>query len=79
MLPSLSDTSRSIFFDIKIPTEYVLVSENGLATGWMDGAPYDGGVLFLQAGYHEFRPESLDGGLAVVWAKAFKFGYTPFL
>jgi len=77
MLPALSGSSRFIFFDIKIPTEYVLISENGLATGWMDGAPYDGGVLFLRAGYHEFRPVAPTARFAVVWAKAKQKGYYP--
>jgi len=53
MLPPLSGASRSIFFAIKIPAQYVLISENGLTAGWLDGAPHpdDEAIAAVGASY----------------------------
>jgi len=78
MLPAVSDAVNPIFFDIQIPAPYVIIAERKTVTGWLDGRPYDGGIAFLEAGYHEYRPAILNCRFAVLWAKAHKLGYSPF-
>jgi hypothetical protein len=63
---------RSIAFDIAMPAEYAIVTPDGVATGTLDGVPYDG-ARRLAAGRHTFVA-SADSRVALVWAPALKRG-----
>lgn len=68
-----------IFFDIRIPTSYAMMSESGAAAGWLDGTPYRG-PRRLGVGQHVFRASApVNGRLAVLWAPAIERGYSPFV
>ena len=65
-------------FDIRIPTRYVLTTEHGLVSGWLDGIPYDGSRQ-LDIGPHTFRSGSSNSSrLAIIWAPAIERGFSPF-
>jgi hypothetical protein len=60
-------------FTIAIPGEYVVVDENGVAPGVLDGAR--NGARVLASGSHMFSGKP---GACVVWAPAFRRGHSPF-
>ena len=62
------DAAQPLAFSIGIPATYMIVSQNGSTTGWLDGKPYNGNASFLEAGLHEFRPAAGYVKVAVVWA-----------
>ncbi len=78
LTPSAADGPHALPFDVQIAARYAVVAESGVATGWLDGTPYDG-ARFLAPGHHEFRSASADGRFALVWAQAVERGFSPFL
>ena len=64
-------------FTTQLPLRYVLVAEQGDATGWLDGSEYTGARL-LAPGPHEFRSSVLTGRIALVWAQAIERHFSPF-
>jgi len=78
LTPQAAEKGTSFFsFDIRIPTQYALVSETGAVTGWLDGTLYQE-ARFLAPGPHEYRALSDEGRLALVWAQAVERGFSPF-
>ncbi len=73
-----NDGTFSFPFTVQIPAQYVIVSETGAATGWLDGTPHQG-ARFLRPGPHEYRSSLSEGRLALVWAQAVERGFSPFL
>ena len=61
-------------FTIAIPGRYVVLDENGIAPGMLDGTPHLG-PRTLSAGAHRFEGKP---GTCVVWAPAFERGHSPF-
>jgi len=78
LTPSAADGPHALPFDVQIAARYAVVAESGVATGWLDGTPYDG-ARFLAPGHHEFRSAAGDGRFALVWAQAVERGFSPFL
>ncbi|HJY81872.1 MAG TPA: glycosyltransferase family 39 protein [Candidatus Binatia bacterium] len=74
----VNDGTYAFPFTVQIPTQYVIVSETGAATGWLDGVPYQG-MRFLTSGLHEYRSSLSESRLALVWAQAVERGFSPFL
>jgi 4-amino-4-deoxy-L-arabinose transferase-like glycosyltransferase len=72
-------SGSAIPFDLVIPARYEIVAPSGPERGgWLDGKPYLG-PLSLTPGHHVFRPPpGTTGPLAVVWARAFDRGLSPF-
>jgi hypothetical protein len=68
----------AFIFDIKVPVAYVLIDQNGLVSGKLDGTQTTG-TCTLSAGSHRFEPARKIGGkLAVLWQPAWKKGFSPF-
>ena len=63
-------------FELAVPLQYTITSENGAVEGTMDGVamPHD---LFLQPGNHVFRRTSGSGRIALFWARAAEQGFKP--
>ena len=78
LLNPLSDAAQPFSFSIRIPSQYVIVSQNGFTAGRLDGKHYDSGACFLEAGKHEFLPSTPSVRYAFFWAKAHERGYSPF-
>jgi hypothetical protein len=66
-----------IEFDVVIPQRYSLVSREGLVSGTLDGRPFAGNGE-LPAGLHEFVPARPTKQIALLWARAWQKGYSPF-
>jgi hypothetical protein len=64
-------------FTIAIPGRYVVLDENGIAQGSLDGVPHLSARV-LAAGAHRFARADPGGPLCVVWAPAFERGHSPF-
>jgi hypothetical protein len=64
-------------FDVAIPQRYTLVSREGLVSGNLDGRPFEGNGE-LAAGRHEFVPARPTKQIALLWARAWQKGYSPF-
>jgi hypothetical protein len=64
-------------FDIAIPGAYAIVTAHGPATGLLDGHRVDR-VMDLPAGHHVFVPDRDPQPAAVLWARAWHRGFTPF-
>ena len=64
-------------FTIAVPGPYVIVNESGLASGTLDGVPYSG-ERELTAGAHTFDRGTSGERVAVLWARAFERGHSPF-
>lgn len=77
LVPSLSDGKYSFSFEVRIPAPYVMISEKGIVTGWMDGTPCQG-ARFLNTGHHEFLTSPTEGRFALIWAPAVEHGFSPF-
>jgi hypothetical protein len=63
-------------FTIAVPGEYVILNENGEATGVLDLTPYRG-ARALESGRHRF----INAGkkqVVALWAPAFRRGHSPF-
>jgi hypothetical protein len=74
--PSSADPTQAITFDVRIPARYSVVTDDGPATGQLDGLSYEGS-RFLNAGRHKFLRNSGDDTLALVWARAIECGLRP--
>ncbi|MGZ8984647.1 MAG: ArnT family glycosyltransferase [Methylotenera sp.] len=75
----INGQNQDMSFDIHVPTNYELMAESGVVSGWLDGIPYRGSRQ-LDAGHHTFRLSSpLKGKLAVIWAPAIQRGFSPFV
>ena len=64
-------------FSIAVPGPYVIVREIGHAAGSLDGSLYTG-ARELAAGRHRFERATRGERVAVLWAKAFERGFSPF-
>jgi Dolichyl-phosphate-mannose-protein mannosyltransferase len=64
-------------FRIAVPGEYVAVSARGEAGGTLDGTPY-AGARELAEGPHRFQPATEGELVAILWAPAFRRGFSPF-
>jgi Dolichyl-phosphate-mannose-protein mannosyltransferase len=64
-------------FDVAIPQRYSLVSRDGPVSGTLDGRPFTNNAE-LVAGRHEFVPASPIKQIALLWARAWEKGYSPF-
>jgi hypothetical protein len=64
-------------FDIVIPQRYALVSREGSLSGSLDGQPFDGDRE-LATGRHEFVPARPTQRIALIWARAWQKGFSPF-
>jgi hypothetical protein len=64
-------------FAIAVPGEYVIVRDAGEARGVLDGTPY-AGARRLHAGPHRFERDVAGEVVTVLWAPAFRRGYSPF-
>lgn len=71
------DNAGMCTFTIELPTRYALVTEQGSATGWLDGTEYTGARL-LSPGPHEFRSSAPTGRIDLVWAQAIERHFSPF-
>lgn len=65
-------------FDIAIRARYTIVSERGQLNAIVDGTPLNKS-RFLDAGHHQAIISSGAGRIAVVWARAIKKGFSPFV
>ena len=74
--PSSSDRPYAEF-EVTIPTFYKIVERDGVVSGLLDGAQYDG-ARFLGAGKHRFIPSAAGGPLVLFWAQAADRGFSPF-
>ncbi len=63
-------------FDVAIPAQYAVVSENGTTGGILDGAPYTAPVQ-LAAGHHIFTRTSGQGRVAILLESAVAAGFHP--
>jgi hypothetical protein len=73
----LSSTATATF-EVQIAALYVVVDEEGLVAGMLDGERCEG-ARFLEAGAHVFRLAGVStNALALVWAQAFERGFSPF-
>jgi hypothetical protein len=77
LVPSLSGGKYFFSFEVRIPASYVIISEKGIVTGWMDGTPCQG-ARFLTVGHHEFFTSPTEGRFALIWAQAVERGFSPF-
>jgi hypothetical protein len=64
-------------FSVVLPGEYVIVTEHGEASGTLDSTPY-AGARQLTAGAHTFGRTVPGEQVAVLWAPAFRRGFSPF-
>ena len=64
-------------FYIRIPEQYVVMSEHGDLKATMDGKPADQ-PQFLAPGRHEVHVQAGTGHVALVWARAAASGFSPF-
>ena len=64
-------------FDVVIPQRYTLVSPEGPMSGNLDGTPFQGNRE-LAAGRHKFVPDRPTKPIALLWARAWQKGYSPF-
>ena len=64
-------------FDVVIPQRYTLVSCEGPMSGNLDETPFQGDRE-LAAGRHEFVPDRPTKQIALLWARAWQKGYSPF-
>ena len=64
-------------FDVVIPQRYTFVSREGSMSGNLDGRPFKGDRE-LAAGRHEFVPDRPTKQIALLWARAWQKGYSPF-
>jgi hypothetical protein len=64
-------------FDVVIPQRYTLISSEGPMRGNLDGTPFQGSRE-LAAGRHEFLPDKPTKQIALLWARAWQKGYSPF-
>jgi hypothetical protein len=64
-------------FTVAIPGPYVIVNENGEAQGSLDGTRYSG-ARTLDAGAHQFDRAAPGERVAVLWARAYERGHSPF-
>jgi hypothetical protein len=64
-------------FAIAVPGEYVIVRAAGEAAGRLDGTPY-AGARQLDAGPHRFERDVAGEVVTVLWAPAFRRGYSAF-
>ena len=64
-------------FAVAIPASYAIVTDDGQADGLLDGTPYTG-PRPLEIGEHEFVPSRSSAQLALVWAPAVAYGFSPF-
>ena len=67
-----AQTGAEMAFEVRVPSDYAIVTPNGSAVGLLDGKALIGQVR-LARGRHVFVP-SADSRLAVVWAPALKRG-----
>ena len=65
-------------FDVAIPQRYSLVSREGPVSGTLDGRSFKGNGE-LAAGRHEFVPARPIKQIALLWARAWQKGYSPFI
>jgi hypothetical protein len=65
-------------FQIAIPERYVFIGSKGAVQGTIDGQPIDG-PHWLDAGTHDVTITNHSGDTAVVWARAWERGYSPFV
>lgn len=63
-------------FNLAIPATYAIVSNDGQVSGTLDGTNYDR-PRFLDAGPHSFESPSSSQTVALIWAQAAKYGFTP--
>ena len=63
-------------FHVAVPGAYVMINEQGQASGTLDGVPYHGAVQ-LAPGVHHFE-RAADERVVWLWAPAFERGYSPF-
>jgi len=73
--PAVEGTAES--FEIAIPGEYAFVTSHGLAAGTLDGRRVYT-AIDLAAGHHVFVLEGKPQSIAVLWARAWQRGFTPF-
>jgi hypothetical protein len=66
-----------IEFDVVIPQRYTFVGPEGAMTGGLDGTPLQSDRE-LPAGRHEFVPDRPTKQVALLWARAWQKGYSPF-
>jgi Dolichyl-phosphate-mannose-protein mannosyltransferase len=64
-------------FDVVIPQRYTLISPEGPMSGNLDGTPFQGSRE-LAAGRHEFLSDKPTKQIALLWARAWQKGYSPF-
>ena len=64
-------------FDIVVPGEYAIIRHTGEASGTLDGTRYTG-ARPLAAGPHRFDRDVAGEIVAVLWAPAFRRGFSPF-
>ena len=64
-------------FTIAVPGDYVVINHAGEAAGTLDGAGYTG-PRSLAAGPHRFDRATSGDRVAVLWAPAFRRGFSPF-
>jgi hypothetical protein len=64
-------------FDVAIAQRYTFVSPDGPMSGNLDGTPFQGDRE-LAAGRHEFVPDRPTKQIALLWARAWQKGYSPF-
>jgi hypothetical protein len=64
-------------FDIVIPGPYAIVSPHGPATGLLDGRRVHT-AIDVAAGHHVFVLDGPPQAIAVLWARAWNRGFTPF-
>ncbi len=79
MLGTHNDNLPKMYeFDIAIPARYAVVSERGQLNAIVDGTPLDKS-RFLEAGHHQAIVSSGAGRIAVIWARAIKKRFSPFV
>jgi hypothetical protein len=66
-----------LVFDVVIPQRYTLVSPEGPVSGTLNGKLFEGNGE-LAAGRHEFVPARPTKQIALLWARAWQKGYSPF-
>ena len=71
-----TEDNRTVLFEVTIPTKYCLITENGAASGRLDGKNYEGPIQ-LQAGRHEYGGANGESVVALVWAQAIERGFKP--
>jgi hypothetical protein len=77
MLADRAEAARPIEFEVAIPADYEVRSDNGAVPGTLDGA-IAAGPVHLGAGPHSFLPAHDTGRIALVYARAAESGFSPF-